>query len=371
MVEGASSNGSHSAGRSARPPELDAATLSRVRRAGLRFAPKRRQYNPQLRARSRGIQRIFRKLVGEPGYAASRARFGAASSIAGSATRAGAVRAAGARRRRAVAVAAAERTALMRGRIARAGRDDRSSRASNCSSQFPGRRAVAAETFRALLNGADVTDLLTTGENGCYGQLARPAARRQPAAPRGVRPRALVGRQLFEQSREVRRAYAAARRTSIRADARSPLASLTCGALRPKVRATPREPRGRGGESSRMGFAGQGDRNRPRHDQLRGRRHGRRRARRDPERGGRPHDAVGRRVHKTTASASSARSPSARRSPTRRTRSTRSSASWAGATTRCREETSSSRTRSSTGKDELARGRDRRQARTRRPRSRR
>jgi hypothetical protein len=32
--------------------------------------------------------------------------------------------------------------------------------------QFPPAGA-AAETFRALLNGADVTRLLTTGENGC------------------------------------------------------------------------------------------------------------------------------------------------------------------------------------------------------------
>ena len=63
---------------------------------------------------------------------------------------------------------------------------------------------VAAETFRALLNGADVSDLLTTGENGCYGQLL------------GLLPGdnllrlEVFGRvpwsddQLFEQSREVR-----------------------------------------------------------------------------------------------------------------------------------------------------------------------
>ena len=69
--------------------------------------------------------------------------------------------------------------------------------------QFP-TDAVAAETFRALLNGADVTDLLTTGENGCYGQLV------------GLLPGdnllrlEVFGRvpwsddQLFEQSREVR-----------------------------------------------------------------------------------------------------------------------------------------------------------------------
>jgi hypothetical protein len=69
--------------------------------------------------------------------------------------------------------------------------------------QFPGAGA-ASETFRALLNGADVTDLLTTGENGCYGQLF------------GLLPGdnllrlEVFGRvpwsddQLFEQSREVR-----------------------------------------------------------------------------------------------------------------------------------------------------------------------
>ena len=69
--------------------------------------------------------------------------------------------------------------------------------------QFP--QAVAAsETFRALLNGADVTELLTTGENGCYGKLL------------GLLPGDNVLRlevfgrvpwssdQLFEQSREVR-----------------------------------------------------------------------------------------------------------------------------------------------------------------------
>jgi len=69
--------------------------------------------------------------------------------------------------------------------------------------QFPSEGA-AAETFRALLNGADVTDLLTTGENGCYGQLL------------GLLPGdnllrlQVFGRvpwsddQLFEQTREVR-----------------------------------------------------------------------------------------------------------------------------------------------------------------------
>jgi len=36
--------------------------------------------------------------------------------------------------------------------------------------RFPSGRAVS-ETFRARLNGADVTDLLTTGENGSFGRL--------------------------------------------------------------------------------------------------------------------------------------------------------------------------------------------------------
>ena len=69
--------------------------------------------------------------------------------------------------------------------------------------QFP-QVDAASETFRALLNGADVTDLLTTGENGCYGRLL------------GLLPGDNVLRlevfgrvpwssdQLFEQSREVR-----------------------------------------------------------------------------------------------------------------------------------------------------------------------
>jgi hypothetical protein len=69
--------------------------------------------------------------------------------------------------------------------------------------RFP-RTGVASETFRALLNGADVTDLLTTGENGCYGHLL------------GLLPGdnllrlEIFGRvpwsedQLFEQSHEVR-----------------------------------------------------------------------------------------------------------------------------------------------------------------------
>jgi hypothetical protein len=30
---------------------------------------------------------------------------------------------------------------------------------------------VAPETFRVLLNGADVTEVFTTGENGAYGKL--------------------------------------------------------------------------------------------------------------------------------------------------------------------------------------------------------
>jgi hypothetical protein len=33
------------------------------------------------------------------------------------------------------------------------------------------REEAAWETLRVLLNGADVTDLLTAGENGCYGRL--------------------------------------------------------------------------------------------------------------------------------------------------------------------------------------------------------
>ena len=69
--------------------------------------------------------------------------------------------------------------------------------------QFP-EQGAAPETFRALLNGADVTDLLTTGENGSYGKLF------------GLLPGDNVLRlevfgrvpwsddQLFEQSRDVR-----------------------------------------------------------------------------------------------------------------------------------------------------------------------
>ena len=69
--------------------------------------------------------------------------------------------------------------------------------------QFP-TDAVAAETFRALLNGADVTDLLTTGENGCYGQLVGllPGDNLLRLEVFGRVPWS-EGR-LFEQSREVR-----------------------------------------------------------------------------------------------------------------------------------------------------------------------
>ncbi len=37
--------------------------------------------------------------------------------------------------------------------------------------RFAPRDRVAAETFRALLNGAEVTDELTTAENGAWGRL--------------------------------------------------------------------------------------------------------------------------------------------------------------------------------------------------------
>jgi hypothetical protein len=37
--------------------------------------------------------------------------------------------------------------------------------------EFPPEGPTVWETFRALLNGADVTDQLTIGENGCQGQL--------------------------------------------------------------------------------------------------------------------------------------------------------------------------------------------------------
>ena len=37
--------------------------------------------------------------------------------------------------------------------------------------RFPEIGRVAPETFRVLLNGADVTEAFTTGENGAYGRL--------------------------------------------------------------------------------------------------------------------------------------------------------------------------------------------------------
>jgi hypothetical protein len=37
--------------------------------------------------------------------------------------------------------------------------------------RFPVIERVAPETFRVLLNGADVTEDFTTGENGAYGRL--------------------------------------------------------------------------------------------------------------------------------------------------------------------------------------------------------
>jgi hypothetical protein len=63
---------------------------------------------------------------------------------------------------------------------------------------------VATETFRALLNGADVTDLLTTGENGSYGQLLGllPGDNLLRLEIFGRVPGS--ERRLFEQSREVR-----------------------------------------------------------------------------------------------------------------------------------------------------------------------
>ena len=69
--------------------------------------------------------------------------------------------------------------------------------------QFPQVEA-ASETFRALLNGADVTDLLTTGENGCYGKLLGllPGDNTLRLEVFGRVP--WSGDQLFEQSREVR-----------------------------------------------------------------------------------------------------------------------------------------------------------------------
>lgn len=37
--------------------------------------------------------------------------------------------------------------------------------------RFPERGRLAPETLRVLLNGADVTDRVTTGQNGAYGRL--------------------------------------------------------------------------------------------------------------------------------------------------------------------------------------------------------
>ena len=62
--------------------------------------------------------------------------------------------------------------------------------------------------------------------------------------------------------------------------------------------------------------------------------------------GRRAHDAVGRRRSRRTASGSSARSRSGRRSPTPRTRSSRSSGSWAASSTRSRAKRRACRTRS-------------------------
>jgi hypothetical protein len=39
--------------------------------------------------------------------------------------------------------------------------------------RFAPRERVAPETFRCLLNGLDVTEVLTTGENGAYGRVYR------------------------------------------------------------------------------------------------------------------------------------------------------------------------------------------------------
>jgi hypothetical protein len=61
-----------------------------------------------------------------------------------------------------------------------------------------------AETFRALLNGADVTDSLTTGQNGAYGQVSgllegENVLRLEIFGRTPWRPGSL-----FEQAREVR-----------------------------------------------------------------------------------------------------------------------------------------------------------------------
>jgi hypothetical protein len=37
--------------------------------------------------------------------------------------------------------------------------------------RFPSEERIAIDTFRCLLNGADVTDLLTVGRNGAAGQV--------------------------------------------------------------------------------------------------------------------------------------------------------------------------------------------------------
>lgn len=69
--------------------------------------------------------------------------------------------------------------------------------------RFPPEIAVA-ETFRALLNGADVTDQLTTGENGSQGRLVGllPGDNRLRLEIFGRVPWATD--HLFEQTRELR-----------------------------------------------------------------------------------------------------------------------------------------------------------------------
>jgi hypothetical protein len=69
--------------------------------------------------------------------------------------------------------------------------------------RFPTEVALG-ETFRALLNGADVTELLTTGENGCQGRLVDllPGENRLRLEIFGRLPWA--PQRLFEQSRELR-----------------------------------------------------------------------------------------------------------------------------------------------------------------------
>ena len=81
---------------------------------------------------------------------------------------------------------------------------------------------------------------------------------------------------------------------------------------------------------------GKDDRHRPGHDELvHGRPRGRR-ADRDPERRGRPHDAVRRRVHEGRSAARRRPGAAAAGHESRRTPSSRSSASWAGSSTRSR-----------------------------------